>query len=552
MLDAGGRLDVLELLASLPARTGTSVVHVTHDPAEAARADRVIRLAHGRIVTEQVLTEQSVDERVVDVPMAREPEHPDGKSQHEPMIRVRDLGHRFNSRTPWEVTALESVDLDIYSGEGLLLTGENGSGKSTLAWLLAGLVVPTHGSITLNGVPPSSLLGAVALSFQHARLQVQRPTVGEDILNAAGPAAPTGVIGETDADAFVAANLQAVGLPAELASRSVEELSGGQLRRVAIAGLIASRPKVLVLDEPLAGLDREGRLELLSLLGSLRRSEGLTLVIISHDIEDMALACSRQVRIANGVVRGVPAVDLSPPEARQRLRRSGLVLRPIPGDTPLHRLKAAVKLAGLAAITVASLLFPGWPAIAVLAVLAAGAVALARIPVAAVPRVPVAVAALVLIGAVASFFGHGLALYAQSILLTVLLFALSLVVVWTTPVEQLPGAFIALARPLRLVGAPIEDWAHALTLTVRTLPVLQDEIRVLLAARRLRRPSPSETRRARLASWARELADLLVAIVASAGRRATDLAHAMTIRGGLSVSTGGRARRPGKTLPLVE
>ncbi|MCU1586013.1 MAG: cobalt transporter [Microbacteriaceae bacterium] len=534
MLDAGGRLDVLELLASLPARTGTTVVHVTHDPAEVARADRVVRLAHGRIVSEQVFSKQSIDERVVGVPMTREPEHPDGQPQNEPMIRVRGLGHRFNDRTPWQVTALESVDLDIYSGEGLLITGQNGSGKSTLAWLLAGLVVPTHGSITLDGLPPSSVLGAVALSFQHARLQVQRPTVGEDILNAAGPEAPTGVVGEPDADAFVAANLHAVGLPVGLASRSVEELSGGQLRRVAIAGLIASRPKVLVLDEPLAGLDRDGRLELLTLLGTLRRTEGLTLVIISHDIEDMALACSRQVRITNGVVRAVRAVDLSAPEARRpRARRAGLVLRPIPGDTPLHRLGAAVKLAALAAITVASLLFPGWPAIAVLAVLVAGAVAVARIPAAAVPRVPVAVTALVLIGAVASFFGHGLALYAQSILLTVLLFALSLVVVWTTRVEQLPGAFTALARPFRLVGAPIEDWAHALALTVRTLPVLQDEIRVLLAARRLRHPSPSGTRRALLASRARELTDLLVAIVASAGRRATDLAHAMTIRGGL-------------------
>jgi energy-coupling factor transporter transmembrane protein EcfT len=168
-----------------------------------------------------------------------------------------------------------------------------------------------------------------------------------------------------------------------------------------------------------------------------------------------------------------------------------------------------------------------------LAVVAAGAVVVARIPRTAVPRVPVSVAAVVLIGAAASFFGHGIELYLQSILLTALLFALSLVVIWTTRLEQLPGAFIALARPFRFVGAPIDEWAHALTITVRTLPVLQDEVRILLAARRLRRPAPSGRRRARLASVATEIIDVAVAVIASAGRRATELANAMTIRGGL-------------------
>src|SRR5581483_1811399 len=95
---------------------------------------------------------------------------------------------------------------------------------------------------------------------------------------------------EADGDAFVRASLHRVGLPADLAGRSIDELSGGQMRRVALAGLLASRPRVLILDEPLAGLDRESRRGLLELLGHMRRDDGLTLVVISHDLEDMGLA----------------------------------------------------------------------------------------------------------------------------------------------------------------------------------------------------------------------------------------------------------------------
>ena len=397
----------------------------------------------------------------------------------QPVLRVRQVGHRFDAGTPWEVTALRSVDLDVFEGEGLLITGENGSGKSTLAWVLAGLIRPTAGTATIDGAPAATSVGAVAMSFQHARLQLQRPTVAEDILAAAGfharPAA-------ADAEAFARASLHRVGLPADLAGRTIDELSGGQMRRVAIARLPASRPRVLILDEPLAGLDRDSRRGLLDLLGRMRRDEGLTLVVISHDFEEMGLACTRAIEVVDGTVV-LPGASAEPSEALPpaRPRRAGLVFRTVPGTSALHRLGAATKLLVLAAVTIVSLLLPGWPSIAVLAVILVAGAAAARLPRTVIPRISWWIVAIVLLGGVLATAGNGVTLYARSLLLTVLFLALSLLVVWTTRVDELPAAFARIASPLRKLGAPVDEWAHTVTLAVRTLPLLRDEIRVLIA-----------------------------------------------------------------------
>jgi energy-coupling factor transporter ATP-binding protein EcfA2 len=543
MLDAAGRAEVLDLLAALPARTGTAVVHVTHDPAEAARADRVIGLADGRIVDAAAAGHGVIDstnDRVAPLAtavsraayrsLAPWPGYTRGASG-EPVIRVRGVGHRFDAGTPWEVTALRSVDLDVREGEGLLITGENGSGKSTLAWVLAGLIRPTEGTATIDGAPASASVGAVALSFQLARLQLQRPTVAEDILAAAGFDATSAA---ADADAFVRTSLHRVGLPADLAGRTIDELSGGQMRRVAIAGLLASRPRVLILDEPFAGLDRESRRGLIELLGRMRREEGLTLVVISHDFEDVGLACTRTIEVIAGTVV-LPGASAEPSGAPQpsRPRRAGLVFRAVPGTSALHRLGAATKLLAMAAVTITSLLLPGWPTIAVLTILLVAGAAAARLPRTVIPRISWWVVAIVLLGGVTAAAGSGIVLYTRSLLLTVLFLALSLLVVWTTRVEELPAAFARIARPLRKLGAPVDEWAHTLALAVRTLPLLRDEFRVLIAGRRLRASPRATGRWARIVARCRELIDLVVAIVASAGRRASDLGRAATQRGGM-------------------
>jgi energy-coupling factor transport system permease protein len=169
----------------------------------------------------------------------------------------------------------------------------------------------------------------------------------------------------------------------------------------------------------------------------------------------------------------------------------------------------------------------------VLTALVAAASVAARLPGSVIPRISWWVLAIAALGGVIAAAGSGLALYARSLLLTVLFLALSLLVVWTTRVEELPVAFARIARPLRGLRAPVDEWAHTLALTVRTLPLLRDEIRVLIAARRVRPRPRAASRQARLAARCRELLDLVVAVVASGGRRASDLGRAATQRGGM-------------------
>jgi energy-coupling factor transport system permease protein len=221
------------------------------------------------------------------------------------------------------------------------------------------------------------------------------------------------------------------------------------------------------------------------------------------------------------------------------------VFRAVPGTSALHRLGPATKIGVLAAATIVSLLVPEWPTLAALAVLFAVGVIAARLPLTVVPRVPWPVAAIVALGGAAAAAGGGFVLYVQSMLLTVLFFALSLLLVWTTRVEDLPAAFARVAAPLRRLGVPVSEWAHAVTFAVRTLPLLRDEFRVLIAARRLRAPLRAASRRTRARARGRELIDLLVAVVASAGRRASDLGRTATQRGGMRSTLSADRVRPG-------
>jgi energy-coupling factor transport system permease protein len=205
----------------------------------------------------------------------------------------------------------------------------------------------------------------------------------------------------------------------------------------------------------------------------------------------------------------------------------------VPGTSRLHRLSPAIKIGVLTAATLASLWTPGWPTIAVLGVVLAVGVAAAKLPLTVIPRVPWLVVAVLALGAAAAAAGSGIVLYVQSLLLTLIFLALSLLLIWTTRVEELPAAFMRIAAPLRRLRLPVDEWAHAVTLAVRTLPLLRDEFRVLVAGRRLRRPLRAPSRRAWVIARGREVLDLLVAVVASAGRRASDLGRTATQRGGM-------------------
>ncbi|MGY1977797.1 ATP-binding cassette domain-containing protein [Nocardia gipuzkoensis] len=281
MIDPDGRRELVELLAALPRRHPMAVVLVTHHEADAAAADRVVHLAAGRSVARLPAWPR---------PARDERRRPMG----EPILELRDVRHVYNRATPWEAPALHGVDLSVRQGEALLIVGGNGSGKSTLAWIMAGLIEPSSGRCDLRGKPISKQIGRVELAFQHSRLQLQKQTVGAEIADWGGRATGSGAVGRA---------LDAVGLDRSLAARSIEELSGGQAKRVVLAAIVASHPQVVVLDEPLAGLDPEGRADVVELLGRLRDS-GLTLIVISHDVADMAAVCDRTVHLRSGRILG--------------------------------------------------------------------------------------------------------------------------------------------------------------------------------------------------------------------------------------------------------
>lgn len=291
MVDPAGRRELLALLASLPARHQMTVVLVTHHEQDAAQADRVIHLDHGRLTTASAHWPRAHARAGLPAPST------------EPLLRLSAVSHTYNPETPWATAALHDVDLTVNRGEALLVVGGNGSGKTTLAWVMAGLIKPGSGTCELDGTPVSQKIGRVALAFQHTRLQLQRRTVGAEIESWGGRATGLGAVGRA---------LDTVGLDRALAGRSIDELSGGQAKRVVLAAIVASHPRVIIFDEPLAGLDPAGRASAIGMLGQLRKA-GLTLVVISHDTAQLDTICTRAVELTHGRLATADLATLETP-----------------------------------------------------------------------------------------------------------------------------------------------------------------------------------------------------------------------------------------------
>ena len=290
MVDQQGRAALLGVLAGLTTRHRMALVHITHYDLEAASADRTIHLSgHGS-------SDNAAMVGVAAAPAATVAADP---GRGAPVLEVDDVGHVYAAGTPWATTALRNVTFAVHHGDGVLIHGGNGSGKSTLAWIMAGLTAPTTGTCLLNGRPVTEQVGAVALSFQATRLQLMRGRVGDEIASSAGFSAHD--------TARIASSLAAVGLDAVLADRRVDQLSGGQMRRVVLAGMLARAPSVLILDEPLAGLDAASQQGLLRVLEDLRRHAGLTMVVISHDFAGLEDLCPRTIELSDGALQPVPA-----------------------------------------------------------------------------------------------------------------------------------------------------------------------------------------------------------------------------------------------------
>ena len=288
MVDQRGREALLNVLSGLADRRRMALVHITHYNSEAEIASRTVNLSESADNMVMVAHAAPPTTTVVAAPRAGAP-----------VLELSGVGHEYGSGTPWAKSALRDVSFTVNEGEGVLIHGGNGSGKSTLAWIMAGLIAPTTGSCLVRGRPAHEHVGDVAIAFQAARLQLLRSTVDLEVASAAG-------FSPYDTARVVAA-LATVGLDGSLARRRVDQLSGGQMRRVVMAGLLARWPQALILDEPLAGLDAASQRGLLTLLTDLRRNAGLTVIVISHDFGGLEELCPRTLHLDTGVMTPVSA-----------------------------------------------------------------------------------------------------------------------------------------------------------------------------------------------------------------------------------------------------
>jgi energy-coupling factor transport system ATP-binding protein len=208
-------------------------------------------------------------------------------------IRFEQVDFTYQPNTPFEQRALFDVNLTIKEGSYTAIVGHTGSGKSTLLQHLNALVKPTKGTVTIGDrtiVPETNnknlkpIRKKVGIVFQFPEAQLFEETVAKDI--AFGP--KNFGVAEEEAQQTAAKMLHLVGLDASYLERSPFELSGGQMRRVAIAGVLAMEPEVLVLDEPTAGLDPQGRKEMMEMFEQLHKQQGITIVLVTHLMDDVA------------------------------------------------------------------------------------------------------------------------------------------------------------------------------------------------------------------------------------------------------------------------
>ncbi len=219
------------------------------------------------------------------------------------MIELRNVSYSYSANSSENTVALKNINLKINKGEFIGVAGHTGSGKTTVAQILAGLINPSEGEIFVSGEGFSdyksaarALRNKVGIVFQYPEHQLFEETVYLDI--AFGP--KNKGLSQKEIDECVRKSARLANLKEELFEKSPFELSGGQKRRVAIAGVLATNPEVLILDEPAAGLDPSGRTRLLEELHRIREEEGTTIVLISHSMEDLAENVDRIILLNDG------------------------------------------------------------------------------------------------------------------------------------------------------------------------------------------------------------------------------------------------------------
>lgn len=353
MLDPNGRKEVIETVRQLNREKKVTVILITHYMEEVTDADYIYVMDKGKVVMEGkpeqifskvdllkhyrldvpqatavadelirkgfpvsagTLTREALCREVVSLarergriqdPLGKEVYRDEVKSRPDgdPVLRLKNLNYIYNPGTAYEKHAMKSVDLDIWQGEFIGIIGHTGSGKSTLIQHLDGLIRATGGelffqgeNIYQEGYSMKTLRQQVGLVFQYPEHQLFEADVLSDVCF--GPKNQ----GLSDEECRQRAKeaLQMVGFPETLYNASPFDLSGGQKRRVAIAGVLAMRPKVLVLDEPTAGLDPKGRDDILDQIALLQKTTHMTVILVSHSMEDVARYVDRIIVMNRG------------------------------------------------------------------------------------------------------------------------------------------------------------------------------------------------------------------------------------------------------------
>lgn len=382
MLDPKGRNEVMNTILLLHSQ-GITIVLITHYMEEAAQAQRVLVMDRGKIlmdgephkifsrvdelracaldvpqvtelmydlrknglpVSQEVLTEEEACRELEKMPLAKgkdfhTAEKAIRKNEPEPIAEIRNLVYKYSVGTPFESTAVDDVSLRIGKGEFIGVIGHTGSGKSTLIQHLNGLLKPTSGEVFINrkniwekDADIRAVRFLAGLVFQYSEYQLFEETVYKDI--AYGP--KNMGLSEDEIDRRVRSAAKSMGLSDELLARSPFDLSGGQKRRAALAGVIAMQPQLLILDEPAAGLDPMGRDRVLNEIYAYHRESGTTILLVSHSMEDIVRYADKVLVMNRGRLFCYEETDMVFRRARE-IRQVGLDL---PQITKLSHLLA--------------------------------------------------------------------------------------------------------------------------------------------------------------------------------------------------------------------
>lgn len=331
MLDPKGRKEVMEALQRLNQEQKMTVILITHDMEEAALASRVILLADGQVrfdgTPEDFFGEDALlAEMGMEAPFSYRVQQAMGSAANlqsgagekrdkckidaldifekdKDLLSLQHVSYIYSPGTAYEKVALDDVNLSLGKGEIVGLAGHTGSGKSTMIQLLNGLLKPTSGTVTFEGkdihakgYSGNYLRSKVGMVFQYPEHQMICDTVWEDV--AFGPS-KQGLTGEA-CETRVEEALRFVDLPEKYYQASPLQLSGGQKRRVAIAGVLAMHPEYIILDEPAAGLDAAGKREIFDRIRRMSREQGIGVLLVSHSMEDLAEYADRIIVLDDG------------------------------------------------------------------------------------------------------------------------------------------------------------------------------------------------------------------------------------------------------------